>query len=257
MTIREIEEREKAGLALPGTAYFDEMLDRLSEVYGGDGGRYYVLEDGDGRVVGGIGFAPFPHMKDTAELQKLYLDDSVKGAGLSYRLIAFVEERMRERGFAYSYLETHDRLAAAIHVYKKCGYREIDRPDTVGHGGMNRFFLKRIEKMKELIGFCGLDCEKCEARIATMNNDDGLRRKVAAEWSALNNVEITPGMINCEGCRVDGKKTPYCDFLCPIRQCALKKKIGTCAGCEEMRSCEKLRQIADDSAEARENLNWK
>lgn len=111
--------------------------------------------------------------------------------------------------------------------------------------------------MKELIGFCGLDCEKCEARIATLNDDDGLRRKVAAEWSELNGVEITPGMINCEGCRVDGKKTPYCDLLCPIRQCALKKSIETCAGCEEMKSCEKLRQIADGSAEARENLNWK
>ena len=26
--------------------------------------------------------------------------------------------------------------------------------------------------MRELIGFCGLDCEKCQARIATKNNDD-------------------------------------------------------------------------------------
>ena len=109
--------------------------------------------------------------------------------------------------------------------------------------------------MKELIGFCGLDCEKCEARIATLNNDDGLRRKVAAEWSALNNVEITPGMINCEGCRVDGRKTVFCDSLCRIRQCALKKKIETCAACAEMKSCEKLRQITGDSAEARENLS--
>ncbi len=109
--------------------------------------------------------------------------------------------------------------------------------------------------MKELIGFCGLDCEMCEARIATLNNDDGLRRKVAAEWSALNGVEITPEMINCEGCRVDGKKTPYCDFLCPIRQCALKKSIETCAGCAEMKSCEKLGQITENSAEARENLS--
>lgn len=109
--------------------------------------------------------------------------------------------------------------------------------------------------MKELIGFCGLDCEMCEARIATLNNDDGLRRKVAAEWSALNGVEITPEMINCEGCRVDGRKTVFCDSLCRIRQCALKKKIETCAACAEMKSCEKLRQITGDSAEARENLS--
>lgn len=31
--------------------------------------------------------------------------------------------------------------------------------------------------MKELIAHCGLDCEKCDARVATVNNDDGLREK--------------------------------------------------------------------------------
>lgn len=31
--------------------------------------------------------------------------------------------------------------------------------------------------MKELIGYCGLDCEQCDARIATVNNDEALREK--------------------------------------------------------------------------------
>ena len=46
--------------------------------------------------------------------------------------------------------------------------------------------------MKNFIAYCGLDCESCEARIATLNNDDELRRKVAKYWSELNKVEITP-----------------------------------------------------------------
>ena len=33
-----------------------------------------------------------------------------------------------------------------------------------------------------MIGYCGLDCAQCEAFIATQNNDDALRAKVAAEW---------------------------------------------------------------------------
>jgi len=32
--------------------------------------------------------------------------------------------------------------------------------------------------MKEYIAYCGLDCEKCEARTATVNNDDALRRNL-------------------------------------------------------------------------------
>ena len=46
--------------------------------------------------------------------------------------------------------------------------------------------------MNELIACCGLDCEKCDARIATVTNDEALREKTAALWSQLNGVEITP-----------------------------------------------------------------
>lgn len=51
--------------------------------------------------------------------------------------------------------------------------------------------------MRELIACCGLDCEKCEARKATLMNDDKLREKVAQDWSALNHVLITTEMIHC------------------------------------------------------------
>ena len=31
--------------------------------------------------------------------------------------------------------------------------------------------------MNEFIAYCGLDCKACEARLATVNNDDALRRR--------------------------------------------------------------------------------
>ena len=108
--------------------------------------------------------------------------------------------------------------------------------------------------MKNFIAFCGLDCETCQARIATIQNDDGLREKVARLWSDLNGVEITPEMINCSGCRIDGVKTPYCDSLCPIRQCALSRKVETSGDCGEMESCEKLGAITGNNADALKRL---
>ncbi len=108
--------------------------------------------------------------------------------------------------------------------------------------------------MKELIAYCGLDCESCEARLATVNDDEALRRKVAALWSDLNGVESTPEMIRCVGCRIDGPKTPYCESLCPIRQCALGRSVETCAGCCEMECCEKLGAITGNNAEALRRL---
>ena len=73
-----------------------------------------------------------------------------------------------------------------------------------------------LEPENELIACCGLDCETCDARIATITNNDALREKTAALWTKLNAVAITPDMIHCTGCRVEGAKTPFCDKLCPV-----------------------------------------
>jgi hypothetical protein len=104
--------------------------------------------------------------------------------------------------------------------------------------------------MKDYIAFCGLDCEACEARKATIDDNNELREKVAKEWSELNGVEITPEMINCVGCRIDGVKTPFCDSLCPIRQCGLAKGIETCGDCNELETCEKVSMVTGNNAEA-------
>ena len=115
----------------------------------------------------------------------------------------------------------------------------------------------------KFVAYCGLDCEKCDAYVATQNDDQALREKTAKKWAEMNGVTITPEMINCDGCRQDGRKTPYCESLCPIRQCALGRKVETCGACAELESCEKVDPfrgnetcrrnlgLADDSASSR------
>lgn len=138
------ENLKQFGLDIPGTVYFDEGLDHLSDYYGDGVRRYFVIEDDKGEIIGGIGYDKFEPMKDTAELQKLYLKDSAKGSGIGYELIDFIEDKMREDGYKVSYLETHDNLQAAIHIYEKKGYMEIERPKEVVHSTMNRFFRKEL-----------------------------------------------------------------------------------------------------------------
>lgn len=108
--------------------------------------------------------------------------------------------------------------------------------------------------MKDFIAICGLDCETCDARIATMTDDDALREKIAKLWSEMNHASITPEMINCEGCRVDGVKTPFCEALCPIRQCALGKGFVTCGDCPDMDACENVSAVHKSDSEARKRL---
>lgn len=117
--------------------------------------------------------------------------------------------------------------------------------DTEKNGGKN---------VKELIACCGLDCKRCDARIATVNNDNALRKKTADLWSELNHVQITTEMINCMGCRTTGVKTPYCDSICEIRKCVTEKGFSTCGNCPDMERCKILGYVLANSSDALNNL---
>lgn len=113
------------------------------------------------------------------------------------------------------------------------------------------------DKRADYIAYCGINCMDCKARIATINEDDELRAKVAKEWSELYGVEFSPKMVNCDGCRIEGIKTQYCESICPIRQCALEKKYITCGYCDQMKTCEILSKITKNNKKARRNLKYK
>jgi hypothetical protein len=105
-----------------------------------------------------------------------------------------------------------------------------------------------------MLGYCGLDCQKCEAYIATQTNDDTLRQKVADEWAAVYSVPIKKEDINCLGCRGEGVKVMYCEQMCEVRKCAMEKKVNSCSECSEY-VCPKLEEIFKFGPEAKENLD--
>ena len=108
--------------------------------------------------------------------------------------------------------------------------------------------------MSKIISCCGLNCANCEARIATVNNDDALRIKTAELWSKqYNSPEITPQMINCVGCREQGVKIRHCED-CLIRKCADSKGLITCASCSELEKCDMLTPIHKYVPDALANL---
>lgn len=64
--------------------------------------------------------------------------------------------------------------------------------------------------MKEMIGYCGLDCEKCDAYLATVNDDQSLREKTAKMWAELNNAPILPESHIRRRCQWPGLHVPIC-----------------------------------------------
>jgi len=108
--------------------------------------------------------------------------------------------------------------------------------------------------MKKLIACCGLDCETCDARIATVQNNDELRRATAVKWQQMfNSPEIPYESINCTGCRLEGIKFAHCD-TCSVRICVENKGYETCGNCPVMDSCDIVSMIHKHAPEALQNL---
>lgn len=108
--------------------------------------------------------------------------------------------------------------------------------------------------MEKIIACCGLDCATCDARIATLANNDELRAQTAEKWKVQHNAaDLTADMINCTGCREEGVKFAYCN-ACEIRRCADAKDFKTCASCDQLDTCDTVKNLHQFVPEALTNL---
>ena len=108
--------------------------------------------------------------------------------------------------------------------------------------------------MKQLIACCGIDCENCDARIATVNDDNELRETTAEKWRVMYQApNITTESINCMGCRVDGVKIAHC-YDCEILNCVKTKGFETCGDCEKLETCQIVGFVIQNVPGTKENL---
>jgi hypothetical protein len=110
--------------------------------------------------------------------------------------------------------------------------------------------------MNQLIAFCGLDCAKCEAYLATQANDDAAKERVAAKWrKEYNAPDLTIASVTCDGCvTVGGRQGGYCP-QCPIRACGIAHKVANCAYCADYNACDKLAGFFKSVPDARGTLD--
>jgi hypothetical protein len=93
--------------------------------------------------------------------------------------------------------------------------------------------------MDKMIAYCGIVCTECPAFVATQQNDDAKRKKVAETWSKQYKMSVKPEDINCDGCTSEsGRLLNYCS-ICEIRKCGQDHGVKNCAYCTEY-DCEKL-----------------
>lgn len=103
------------------------------------------------------------------------------------------------------------------------------------------------------IAYCGLDCARCEAYIATQNNDRAAMEKVIEHWTQEYKTTFTIETVMCDGCtNVEGRHAGYCAY-CDIRACGSARGIANCAHCPDY-ACERLARFFGSVPEAKSAL---
>ncbi len=114
-----------------GTAWCDPYLHRFSEVYNSEGNKYWVVENEEGKVVGGTGIGY--HTRDICELQKMYCLPEIRGTGASHVLMDNALAYAKQY-YKICFLETMENMVAAKKFYEKYGFQRTDRsPADTGH----------------------------------------------------------------------------------------------------------------------------
>ena len=109
--------------------------------------------------------------------------------------------------------------------------------------------------MNYLIAFCGLDCAKCDAYLATQANDDAAKQRVLEKWRAQYGPDIPLAAVTCDGCvTVTGRLGGYCG-QCPIRACGVAHQVANCAYCADYNACDKLAGFFKSVPDARVTLD--
>jgi putative acetyltransferase len=126
----------------PGTVYTDPTTDDLFTLFKTPRSRYWICEEG-GVILGGCGIFPTQGLPEgCAELVKFYLSKESRGRGIGKTLILKSIETARELGFSQLYLESFPELEAAVHLYKKIGFKMLDKPmGNSGHFACNIWAL--------------------------------------------------------------------------------------------------------------------
>lgn len=128
-----------------GTAYEDKATDEMFETYQKEKSAYFVVEHKK-QIIGGVGFALLDGLDGSVcELQKMYFLPIARGKGLGSKLIKSCLNEAKKQGFKQCYLETMPYMDAARALYKKNGFKNLDKPmGNTGHYSCNVWMLKNL-----------------------------------------------------------------------------------------------------------------
>ena len=93
------------------------------------------------------------------------------------------------------------------------------------------------------LNYCGYTCPgECQMKLAGLSGDVEKKREAYEKWRLKERygLEFDPDKVLCNGCKTDEKELGMAVSNCPVRKCAIEKKLDGCIECEELKTCEKV-----------------
>ncbi|MBX3581391.1 MAG: MarR family transcriptional regulator [Rhizobiaceae bacterium] len=134
------------------SAYFSELAERFEGGFDPGAGGYagkaaetpahgaFLLARLHGKAVGCGGLKQFDDR--TGEIKRMWVAPAVRGLGLSRRLLEALEAEAVRAGMTRVVLDTNRSLAEAQSLYRKAGYRQIERYNDNAYADF--WFEKRV-----------------------------------------------------------------------------------------------------------------
>lgn len=133
------------GVPKVGTAYEDEALDYMTQTYKKDDRVYFVVAS-ENEIYGGAGIAPLDNYKgNVCELQKMYFLKEARGKGFGSQMMEKCLAFAKQAGFDQCYLETLPYMKDARKLYRKVGFKNLDKPlGNTGHYSCTEWMIKDL-----------------------------------------------------------------------------------------------------------------
>ncbi|CAM1345542.1 GNAT family N-acetyltransferase [Tenacibaculum amylolyticum] len=128
-----------------GTVYSDSSTDTLFELFQESNSILWVAEF-NGKAVGCCGIFPTEGLENGyCELVKFYISSDVRGKGIGKELMLKSIVSAKELGYTHIYLESLPHFSKAIAMYKKSGFKLIEKPlGNSGHSSCDVWMLKEL-----------------------------------------------------------------------------------------------------------------
>ena len=78
------------------------------------------------------------------EIKRMYVDPALRGRRIAERVLATLEQTLRDAGIAQALLETGEDQHAAVRLYERCGYRRRAAFGGYPDNGLSVFMAKPL-----------------------------------------------------------------------------------------------------------------